>query len=88
MKTGLFFIGASFGMIAGALLVNNNFMARKMLRDTQDKISSKIREKANGYRYKMEVAKEEIPTCGCGCWTEDEIEELLTEDEIEQEIEL
>ncbi|MCL2862030.1 MAG: hypothetical protein FWE22_06440 [Firmicutes bacterium] len=85
MKTGLFFVGATFGLIAGALLVNNNFMARRFVRDTQDILSSKIREKANNFRFRTEAAEDMMPKCGCGgCWTESEsetTEDLFIDDE-------
>jgi hypothetical protein len=44
MKTGIY-IGLALGMVAGALLVNNNYHARRFVDETQEKVKSKIRQK-------------------------------------------
>ena len=83
MKTGLFFIGATVGLVAGAILIGNNYAARRFVRDTQDTISSKLREKANHYRFKMEAAKDgDCISCGCNCDLEVNTEELFNSDDI------
>ena len=43
MKNGIL-IGAAFGMVIGALLVNNNRRVREMVSDTQQRVKEKMQK--------------------------------------------
>lgn len=55
MKNGIL-IGTAFGMIIGALLVNNNTRVREMVSDTQERVKNK-----------MQQGKDAIMQKGCCC---------------------
>ena len=62
MKNGIL-IGTAFGMIIGALLVNNNARMRDMVSCTQERVENKLKQ------CKDAIMKKD---CGCGCADESE----------------
>ena len=62
MKNGIL-IGTAFGMIIGALLVNNNARMRDMVSCTQERVENKLKQCKDAIMNK---------DCNCGCSNESE----------------